>query len=1740
MSIKLYDYENKKVASTTQEDKSSSGITMFSYDEAPVVEAPLPITPVLPQVKPTFKTFKDLSLKQKVTYGLEKAYSNIYQGLQENVAGSIEGVTALKDVTKGAISSESTSAKELADDTETDKTLKSIASIYSSGAASTKQDLTDVKSKLGLNPESEFSDSLLNGVGQVMGFMAGGLALKGASTLLKLGKYTGTILNAGNSFLESGMEANDTYKELKKQGKTDQEAFEGYRHSLATNVALIGITNKLGGVFEEKNFQGIKRIAKAVYSGLMEGGQEFFQTIEGNFTQGKPILEGAKESFLIGSILGVPTALVFDQPSKDGTVTEPSKEKLQEIIDSSTATDDKKEIAQKILEGTVTEQEKETYFTDAITNPEFGVALDEKGVEALKQDISELIDTGHTVIDISNGLYEQGLKQSIVEDIVADVLSNKNLETIKNTIKEEVKPFIEASKAEIEAKKVQDQIKSDEKIAELPRAKRMAFEEVSMILGAAEAGKRVFIPEKNSSDLQVKGVPSTFPAWIPENMRSRKVFDQVTPFWEKQEVPPKKSPRVLALYNLLQKHSVEMEKQYQETIDRNMEIATKDDGHAFKESKNNEKASTQEMGVVKDFQKRFKVQFDTFLIDKILIGKKTELDPSGKGQAHGVTDGNAIALRYDSVVNTSWHELVHLILNNLSTIPEFSKFSREDILKAQAEKMGVEYDARKEEKDKAIEEQLAVDMESYSNLSYKPKNSLLGRFFKYINDTVKNFRNLITKSNGDVITNFYDAIRYGETKRKNDIELEQNTKITKYLADNILDYTPYHSQTRVLSISNGITSIDFRSVEEYGMSHRPTKGVPAFDLIALVDGEQMIPSDMYTQWYGSRGTKADLESIAVLKKVKGNPEADVTIYRASPRNEFNNGDWVTLSKTYATEHAEGNSSKVHSKVVKAKDIRWAMDDVNEFGYYPENNVSFKTRMSAVKKVTGLDQIRINYFASHMDMEDVKVLEDYMRVYDENLQIPPKKDEAISKEETKAIEYFTEGLKLEDKTPEQMASISTAILEQYYATSPKVTIWNEQPKFKEMVDKTAEVYKESGDLTTKILKDLEGKKTVSKQYIIDSLKRDGVKQSEKDVINAVLPQFEGATISVAEFAEKVKAELLPLERKKVGEGKNLSKYESIALPDKLRGNVSNYSENIYASPIKTSAGNVHFGGSKAGENYFGHTRIEDMADKTRRVIEVQSDLYQKGGVEKESNSVYTGNFSANITPAENIEYNKLRALEDEYRYNNPDKIKLAEVEKKMRAIQIKGEGARKQKQLERQSELSKLSQYNDPTAHFRMIREEIRRASLDGKTTLQFPTGETAMKIEGLGSTNQWGDVELSSKLVDENPSIGISRLQREARLIPENLKVGKEVNDGTGKWIITDVLEDGKFKAVDKFYVDTQPKNWEFEVDKSVEGKTSWMAINKVTNRREFTEFIPSKKQEALDFLKRRVGADNPDISLQEIGSRHGEQFDISGKVDTNNPIYKFYEKEVAKYLRNNYQAETITDDKGITWYEVKLKDEHKGAVIAFKEYVPRKDNEEYIKKMYPRYYAHIQLVKLNPVKVSRAYDRAKSRLGEEYQKDVSYTPIKIADEMAKAFELVKQNPELAKQIALGLELPPLDITETAIALAVSETAKEQKDYKTQAETESSRSLRQTRRGQEIVMENGRVDENSPSFFIKQVLERRKALIAARYTPLFAKKLTFNEVMDDVIKKKTQKRKVKTDLEIKVEDLNEFLNELAC
>lgn len=112
---------------------------------------------------------------------------------------------------------------------------------------------------------------------------------------------------------------------------------------------------------------------------------------------------------------------------------------------------------------------------------------------------------------------------------------------------------------------------------------------------------------------------------------------------------------------------------------------------------------------------------------------------------------------------------------------------------------------------------------------------------------------------------------------------------------------------------------------------------PAFDLTKLY------PEDVYSpqasRLYGSGFPDADKKALDILNKVKGNPDADITVFRAVPLDKkyssINNGDWITLTRDYAQQHGESNLGgkfKILEKKVKADEIFTDANSLQEFGY----------------------------------------------------------------------------------------------------------------------------------------------------------------------------------------------------------------------------------------------------------------------------------------------------------------------------------------------------------------------------------------------------------------------------------------------------------------------------------------------------------------------------------------------------------------------------------------------------------------------------------------------------------------------------------------------------------------------------------------------------------------------------------------------------------------------------------------
>lgn len=161
--------------------------------------------------------------------------------------------------------------------------------------------------------------------------------------------------------------------------------------------------------------------------------------------------------------------------------------------------------------------------------------------------------------------------------------------------------------------------------------------------------------------------------------------------------------------------------------------------------------------------------------------------------------------------------------------------------------------------------------------------------------------------------------------------------------DGIIDGNEYvvfnSNQVKNIDNTNPTTNPDIRYslTPEYGMTHRPST-----DYGDASNFEENMPDVFeHPNWYMFGGDdwykKAYRESLEALRKVRGNPDGEITIYRATIGDTFNEGDWVSPSKTYAENHNYAyldGKGKVISLKVKAKDIRFAGDDLNEFGYFP--------------------------------------------------------------------------------------------------------------------------------------------------------------------------------------------------------------------------------------------------------------------------------------------------------------------------------------------------------------------------------------------------------------------------------------------------------------------------------------------------------------------------------------------------------------------------------------------------------------------------------------------------------------------------------------------------------------------------------------------------------------------------------------------------------------------------------------
>lgn len=425
-----------------------------------------------------------------------------------------------------------------------------------------------------------------------------------------------------------------------------------------------------------------------------------------------------------------------------------------------------------------------------------------------------------------------------------------------------------------------------------------------------------------------------------------------------------------------------------------------------------------------------------------------------------------------------------------------------------------------------------------------------------------------------------------------------------------------------------------------------------------------------------------------------------------------------------------------------------------------------------------------------------------------------------------------------------------------------------------------VYKGEKDLTTKFLEYAKGKTTLSKQEILDFSRRPELKKGEADLLRKYGEQVDGK-ISAKDFADSIRRDLLELKPVKVKDPQYRNTTLGVREADErmarsaevqrtegyfeeaqqlekeayeLQKGGKNYEEVIFESPITTN-GSSHFPNSK---NYFAHARGDEVVEggkKIWREQEIQSDLLQKEGMENVSGKQFG---LAGWRAKEGIDAGK-SVFED---LGNGEIGKQVFTYEDVMTSKYNDFAVFDNARIK---ETSKLDPFTNDRFGERIMRERIREKAQKGYSKYRLPTGETIGKIEGLTGDVVWTTPENYSRYAATGGN------QYLGDITPQNLKIGQEViraQEGSeGSWVVTDILGDGRFKAVPKDYYD------EFQ---------------KVPNA------YPLKLEP------------------------HKETFDLTGK---SNPQYRRYE-QWGKFLKNKYGGKVVTDPQGNSWVEIDLKKE--------------------------------------------------------------------------------------------------------------------------------------------------------------------------------------------------------------------------
>lgn len=494
----------------TDTQSSGSGFSslenIFATDETPETQAPQqpiaqPSVPEMLQDLPesTFTPYTPTKEKKKLTLGqtLKGGAKSFFTGIGVGGWGIADQILHLgsriaRQTEDKTIDAAITGLEELGVES---KFLKKVKE--KDYADFLEQNRLNIKERVSRETEaSRESNPLADMFGGKVAEVTGGmipqitLALTGAPALAL-------------SLSESTMNAEQSYDENIERGLSHEEAMKRAIPQFGADLAATYIANKFGlfgkisgnkALFtSNKNLTKkiIASVAETLKDAGIEIGQEVVQTGFQNLATDKPLGQGMSETALLTIIPSLLFGGAANIPTSDINI----KEKTAEIINTAN---------QKIANNEpLTEQETIAYTLADGKNP--------------FDDVPEQI----TEEELKNISEETKILQAQEEFEQVPIETEEEV-SIVGAKPEEIKKYI--SDVENELRNVYTEAGLDE---EGFAKADVALAQIGTELEISEAGKRLFVPAKVGGGSDVIALRSTFPEWIPEELRRKELFEKV-------------------------------------------------------------------------------------------------------------------------------------------------------------------------------------------------------------------------------------------------------------------------------------------------------------------------------------------------------------------------------------------------------------------------------------------------------------------------------------------------------------------------------------------------------------------------------------------------------------------------------------------------------------------------------------------------------------------------------------------------------------------------------------------------------------------------------------------------------------------------------------------------------------------------------------------------------------------------------------------------------------------------------------------------------------------------------------------------------------------------------------------------------------------------------------------------------------------------------------------------------------